>query len=368
MSLETELKEYAKSIGIPLLGIGSPERMKHAPYGMDPEVLLPGAKAVVAFGLPALKGTMSAFYTAEDTGNEQLRAVYGRYGRGSTNAVTLMYATWAISQWIERKHHYVSVPTMTGPWSISRTLSHRYAAVAAGLGEMGYQNAVITPEYGPRVRWGAIVTNMPLAADPLYSGEKLCDPEKCGYACVNLCPNAAISREETEKCVIGEYEREIASVNFARCRAQCMGIADRVDPDASPEEVQKEVNRIPYEPGRMFRADTYLCDRCIGYCPAGKDYGNYVNAGFTGKADQIRRIMHFEEIFDRIDSALKAGAKDELKQLRPQIEELRAYYSGADWRKDYEDDEAGLIPGRLKRGVLSEDAVYDLLDEIGQTE
>ncbi len=368
MSIESELKEYAKRIGIPLLGIAAPERMKHAPYGLDPEVLLPGAKAVIAFGLPALKGTMSAFYTAEDTGNEQLRAVYGRYGRGSTNAVTLMYATWALSQWIEQKHRYVAVPTMTGPWSISRTLSHRYAAVAAGLGEMGFQNAVITPEYGPRVRWGAIVTNMPLEADPMYAGEPLCDPEACGCACVNLCPNAAICREDTEACVIGERRYEIAAVNFGRCRAQCMGIADKVSPDAGPEAVQEAVNKIPYEPGRMFRADTYLCDRCIGYCPAGKDYAAYEKAGFTGRAEQIRRIVHFEEIFDRIDAAVKSGAADELTQLRPQIEALRTYYTGADWRRDFEDDEAGRIPKTLKRGVLSEDAVYDLLDEIGQRE
>ena len=280
MSFEAELKDYAKSIGIPLIGIGSPDRMKNAPYGLDPDVLLPGAKAVIAFGIPALKGTMAAYYTAENTGNEALRAVYGRYGRSSTNAVTLMYATWAICQWIETKHKYVAVPTMTGPWSISRTLSHRYAAVAAGLGEMGYQNTVITPEYGPRVRWGSIVTTMPFEPDPMYIGERLCDPEKCGYACVGKCPNEAMNSSESRKCEIGGKTYDIADLNFNRCRAQCMGIADKVSKDADFRQVQDEVNKIPYEPGRMFRADTYLCDRCIAYCPAGKDYEKYVKAGF----------------------------------------------------------------------------------------
>ena len=43
--------------------------------------------------------------------------------------------------------------------------------------------------------------------------------------------------------------------------------------------------------------------------------------------------------------------------------ELAAYYSGPQWRRDYEDDSAGKFPKDLKRGVLSEDAVYDLLTE-----
>ncbi|MBQ3516767.1 MAG: DUF4298 domain-containing protein, partial [Lachnospiraceae bacterium] len=38
-----------------------------------------------------------------------------------------------------------------------------------------------------------------------------------------------------------------------------------------------------------------------------------------------------------------------------------AYYGSDIWRKDYEDDESGKLPADLKRGVLSEDAVYHLL-------
>ncbi len=281
MSFEKELKEYAESIGIRLIGVGAPERMKNAPYGLDPEALLPGAKAVVAFGIPALRGAMAGFFSAENSGNEPARAIYGRYARNSTNTVTLMYATWAISQWIERQGKFISVPTMTGPWSISRTLSHRFAAVAAGLGEMGYQNAVITPDYGPRVRWGALVTTMPLAPDPMYSGEKLCDPEKCGYACVSRCRVGAINAADCRNCAIGEKTYRIADVNFNLCRAECNGISDRIGKDADYREVQDQINRIPYEPGRMFRSDTYLCDRCIAFCPAGRDFEAYRKAGFV---------------------------------------------------------------------------------------
>ena len=33
------------------------------------------------------------------------------------------------------------------------------------------------------------------------------------------------------------------------------------------------------------------------------------------------------------------------------------------WMKDFEADEAGKLPADLKRGVLSEDAVYDLITD-----
>ena len=51
---------------------------------------------------------------------------------------------------------------------------------------------------------------------------------------------------------------------------------------------------------------------------------------------------------------------DRLKYL---ISELEAYYESVKWRKDFENDEAGLLPKNLKRGVLSEDGINDLLDE-----
>jgi len=42
---------------------------------------------------------------------------------------------------------------------------------------------------------------------------------------------------------------------------------------------------------------------------------------------------------------------------------LEAYYNSPQWRKDFEADEAGKLPKDLKRGVLSEDGIYDLLSD-----
>ena len=44
-----------------------------------------------------------------------------------------------------------------------------------------------------------------------------------------------------------------------------------------------------------------------------------------------------------------------------ELQKLSAYYGSERWMQDFEDDEAGRLPASLKRGVLSEDAAYDLL-------
>ena len=54
---------------------------------------------------------------------------------------------------------------------------------------------------------------------------------------------------------------------------------------------------------------------------------------------------------------------EEYANLQKKIRKLEEYYTGGQWRKDYEADEAGKIPADLKRGVLSEDAIGNLLDD-----
>ena len=79
---------------------------------------------------------------------------------------------------------------------------------------------------------------------------------------------------------------------------------------------------------------------------------------------QIRRIRDMEAKMDEAREVLDrfSAAAQEYVQLQDTIAELEEYYAG-DWMKDYEADEAGKLPADLKRGVLSEDALFDLLEE-----
>ena len=81
--------------------------------------------------------------------------------------------------------------------------------------------------------------------------------------------------------------------------------------------------------------------------------------------EQIERIMYMEKALDTAKEAVCSLEKalEEYSAASDLLRELSAYYDGPQWRQDYEDDCAGKLPGDLKRGVLSEDAVYNLLSD-----
>ncbi len=81
--------------------------------------------------------------------------------------------------------------------------------------------------------------------------------------------------------------------------------------------------------------------------------------------EQIERIKQMELHLDRASSAVMqlSAALDNYIDVQESISVLDEYYSSDDWKQDYADDEAGLLPPNLRRGVLSEDAVWNLLSD-----
>ena len=55
------------------------------------------------------------------------------------------------------------------------------------------------------------------------------------------------------------------------------------------------------------------------------------------------------------------AALDKWEAVQEAIADLDKYYGSDVWRQDLADDEAGLLPADLKRGVLSEDGIWNLL-------
>jgi epoxyqueuosine reductase QueG len=67
--------------------------------------------------------------------------------------------------------------------------SHKLAAHLAGLGWIGKNCLLITPDHGPRVRWVSVLTDAPLPS----TGSPL--EQRCGTctACVDICPQNAFT-------------------------------------------------------------------------------------------------------------------------------------------------------------------------------
>ena len=73
------------------------------------------------------------------------------------------------------------------------------------------------------------------------------------------------------------------------------------------------------------------------------------------------RVAFYEQIFDELtDTPVDAPGQEDARRKLALLEE---YYTSGEWRADYEADEAGELPADLKRGVLSQDGIYDLLTE-----
>ena len=70
----------------------------------------------------------------------------------------------------------------------------------------------------------------------------------------------------------------------------------------------------------------------------------------------------------RLDQASAAvmelsAALDKYEAVQEAISILNEYYGGDEWKQDFADDEAGRLPADLKRGVLSEDGIWNLLTD-----
>lgn len=82
---------------------------------------------------------------------------------------------------------------------------------------------------------------------------------------------------------------------------------------------------------------------------------------------QTERITRYEKIMREAERMIDEDAAEDAETLRGYISELEAYYASDEWKQDFADDEAGLLPADLKRGVLSEDGIYDLLEKYRET-
>ena len=81
--------------------------------------------------------------------------------------------------------------------------------------------------------------------------------------------------------------------------------------------------------------------------------------------DSIRRIQKMEMCFDALRNT--PAAHRNTACFRALLNSLLQYYEGGQWMTDFTLDEQGRLPTDLKRGVLSEDGVYNFLTELTET-
>ena len=87
---------------------------------------------------------------------------------------------------------------------------------------------------------------------------------------------------------------------------------------------------------------------------------------FAHKMEQIERIKQMELRMERAAKAVMelSAALENYEAVQEDTAELERYYGSEAWKQDFADDEAGLLPADLKREVLSEDGIWNLLEDV----
>jgi epoxyqueuosine reductase len=215
--LAQRVKAEARRLGARLVGIASVDRWLNAPKGHGPSSFLPTARSVVSFALPVFRPMTQwrdfmtgseMFCEEEGTERPHRRSaalqIYQRMQYDAINLNLMSIANFLGCFLYDLGFAVVTPPVTVGSGFANLMVkemgaikfaqwSQRHAAVCCGLGELGMNNAVITPEYGLRVRFGSLITDAPLEADPLDRIGAVCTHCR---ACVEACPDSATFAEE----------------------------------------------------------------------------------------------------------------------------------------------------------------------------
>lgn len=184
--LTKQLKQFALKQGADLVGITSVENLKGIPIDENVIEILADAKNVVVL----------AMHLDEEIADNSPMPIYSfeyydLYDKLKDLGV-------AVAGFLEKAgYKTVRNSTIGKPGSFL----HKPAAQMAGLGQIGLNTLLITPEYGNRVQLVTIVTNAPLAADEPYQGQ-LC--RKC-RKCLNVCPKNAITEGKVDQTICIPY-------------------------------------------------------------------------------------------------------------------------------------------------------------------
>lgn len=224
-----ELKAFAKAHGSDLLGVASMDRFEGAPPEMDPRRIFPDAQAVIVTARRIRRG----HFRAMEEGT-----LWQTVARWHTDFDALI-------RFIERQGyecvpyapldapHMPRHPVHNGLCAPNAVrLPLEYAAVAAGLGEIGHHGMFMTPEFGIRQALGLLITDMPLTPTQL-NGYSIC--ARC-LDCVRHCPLQAISEKTLPVSVAGQT-MQVAHINATACRVCPNGAAGDSSHFAGAEEL-----------------------------------------------------------------------------------------------------------------------------------
>ncbi|PGC21172.1 tRNA epoxyqueuosine(34) reductase QueG [Bacillus pseudomycoides] len=253
--LKQDVIAYSKTIGIDKIGFASASPFEELKQRLiqqqqlnyqsgfeepdiekrtNPQLLLPGAKSIIAIAL----AYPSKLKNAPLSKRGERRGIFCRASWGQDYHLVLRDRLQKLEAYLIEKLPDIEVKSMVD----TGELSDRAVSERAGIGWSGKNCSIITPEFGSYVYLGEMITNVPFPPDQPIE-------DQCGSCtkCIDICPTGALvqgGQLDSKKCIA--------------FLTQTKGFL--------PEEYRDKIgNRI------------YGCDTCQTVCPKnrGKDFHNH---------------------------------------------------------------------------------------------
>jgi len=314
-AVEGSVRALARSLSIDLVGFASTSDLEHR---LDerhrPSTLSEEARTLLVLGKRTLRGVLWAKHLP----SKQLA--------GGRTLRTLEFAAERIALDLERRGA-LALPVSPASLDFEKRTPGdllpagqgspllREGAVLAGLGTLGLNRMVLTPDYGPRVFFSGVLTSAEIEPGTGLDEELCLGLEECGR-CAAVCPSDAIPRRAPR----GAPLTTIRGLDERACARSCQpfGFEAFSDHLASIFEARtgdemwqrmrgRKSGEIWSEMAMMKEAALTGCSECVQVCPVGRDYER-LNASIHRRHD----------LPDRLPRS-KADGFIEIENLGPQI-------------------------------------------------
>ena len=155
-------------------------------------------------------------------------------------------------------------------WSYKRAsygrLSTRHLGVEAGLGTLGLEVNILTPEFGPRVYLTGILTELELEPDQRIT-EQVCIGESCSR-CLHACPPNAVLHWGIDKRACATEAQEFGFMTMLQFMERVIDA-----PAGARAAMLKTRDLFGFWQGLLRVVGSFGdCPRCLAVCPVGNDY------------------------------------------------------------------------------------------------